>query len=105
MPGLVRMSLDSPEETRPFEDGTGQLQLVNVKEGGVRFTLLGGQQATLIIDPTSGQIRATNFLRRQPGRNLLATDSQRDDHRPVDQHTPISTPGQPGLHRVRLPMP
>ena len=54
MPGLVRMSLDSPEETRPFEDGTGQLQLVNVKEGGVRFTLLGGQQATLIIDPTSG---------------------------------------------------
>jgi hypothetical protein len=62
MPGLVRMSLDSPEETRPFEDGTGQLQLINVKEGGVRFTLLGGQQATLIIDPTSGQIRATNFF-------------------------------------------
>jgi hypothetical protein len=29
MSGLVRMSLDSPEETRPFENGTGQLQLVN----------------------------------------------------------------------------
>jgi hypothetical protein len=29
---------------------------------GVRFTLLGGQQATLIIDPASGQIRATNFF-------------------------------------------
>jgi hypothetical protein len=29
---------------------------------GVRFTLLGGQQATLVIDPASGQIRATNFF-------------------------------------------
>jgi hypothetical protein len=29
---------------------------------GVRFTLLGGHQATLIIDPASGQIRATNFF-------------------------------------------
>ena len=28
---------------------------------GVRFTLLGGHQATLVIDPASGQIRATNF--------------------------------------------
>jgi hypothetical protein len=35
MAGLVRMSLDSPEETRLFEGGTGQLQLVNMKEGGV----------------------------------------------------------------------
>jgi hypothetical protein len=29
---------------------------------GVRLTLLGGEQATLIIDPASGQIRATNFF-------------------------------------------
>ena len=29
---------------------------------GVRFTLLGGEQATLVIDPASGQIRATNFF-------------------------------------------
>ena len=43
MAGLVRMSLDSPEETRPFESGTGQLQLVNMKEGGVgRATFLPG---------------------------------------------------------------
>src|SRR5438874_1172393 len=35
MAGLVRMSLDSPEETRPFEADTGQLELVNMKEGGV----------------------------------------------------------------------
>jgi len=37
------MSLDSPEETRPFEGGTGQVQLVNVDEGGVgRATFLPG---------------------------------------------------------------
>lgn len=35
MAGLIRMSLDSPEETRPLEGGTGQLQLVNMKEGAV----------------------------------------------------------------------
>jgi hypothetical protein len=29
---------------------------------GLRFTLLGGQRATLVIDPASGQIRATNFF-------------------------------------------
>jgi hypothetical protein len=29
---------------------------------GVRFTLLGGEQATLFIDPSTGQIRATNFF-------------------------------------------
>ena len=36
MAGLIRMSLDSPEDTRPFEGRTGQLQLVNMKEGAVR---------------------------------------------------------------------
>ena len=30
MSGLVRKSLDSPEETRPFEGGTGQLEVVNL---------------------------------------------------------------------------
>ena len=31
---MVRRSLDSPDETRPFEAGTGQMNVVNV-EGGV----------------------------------------------------------------------
>jgi hypothetical protein len=34
---------------------------------GVRFTLLGGHQATLVIDPASGQIRATNFFADNQG--------------------------------------
>jgi hypothetical protein len=44
MAGLVRMSLDSPEETRLFEAGTGQLQLVDMKEGGV------GNEPCVVID-------------------------------------------------------
>jgi quercetin dioxygenase-like cupin family protein len=35
MPGLIRKSFDSPEETRPFEGGKGQLQRVNIESGGV----------------------------------------------------------------------
>jgi hypothetical protein len=35
MSGLARMSLESPEETRPFEEGKGQLQLVSMEEEGV----------------------------------------------------------------------
>ena len=35
MSGLVRKSLDKPEETRPFEGGTGKLELVNLEGGTV----------------------------------------------------------------------
>jgi quercetin dioxygenase-like cupin family protein len=52
MAGLVRMSLDSPEETRPFEGGTGQLQLVNMEEGGVgRATFLPGWRWSEHVKP------------------------------------------------------
>jgi quercetin dioxygenase-like cupin family protein len=35
MAGLVRKSLDSPEEVRPFEESKGQLELVNLEGGPV----------------------------------------------------------------------
>jgi hypothetical protein len=35
MPSLVRKSLNTPEETRPFEKGSGQLELVNLEGGAV----------------------------------------------------------------------
>jgi len=35
MAGLVCRSFDSPGETRPFPEGTGQLDLVNVNSGPV----------------------------------------------------------------------
>ncbi|AQA24416.1 hypothetical protein BTZ20_2235 [Rhodococcus sp. MTM3W5.2] len=35
MSGLVRKSFDSPEETRPFEDGKGKIDLVDLDGGSV----------------------------------------------------------------------
>jgi quercetin dioxygenase-like cupin family protein len=35
MTGMIRMSLNAPEETRPFEDGMGKLELVNLEAGPV----------------------------------------------------------------------
>src|ERR1700758_655638 len=52
MGGLVRMSLDSPEETRPFKDGTGKLELVNVAAGAVgRATFEPGWQWSKHVKP------------------------------------------------------
>ena len=53
------MSLDSPEETRPFEAGAGQLQLVDMKEGGVgRATFLPGLEVVTAreADRRDGQL-------------------------------------------------
>ena len=35
MAGMIRKSLDEPEETRPFEEGTGKVELVNIEAGAV----------------------------------------------------------------------
>ena len=52
MAGLIRKSLDSPEETRPFEGGTGQLQLVNMEAGGDgRATFLPGWRWSEHVKP------------------------------------------------------
>ena len=52
MAGMVRMNLGSPEETRPFEGGTGMLELVNVQEGGVgRATFQPGWQWSKHVKP------------------------------------------------------
>ena len=52
MAGLVRMSLDSPEETRPFEDGKGKLEVVNLAQGGVgRATFEPGWQWSKHVKP------------------------------------------------------
>lgn len=52
MSSPIRMSLDSPEETRPFEGGTGQLELVNLDGGGVgRATFLPGWRWSEHVKP------------------------------------------------------
>ena len=35
MAGMIRKSLNEPEETRPFEEGKGRVDLVNVEAGAV----------------------------------------------------------------------
>ena len=43
MASLIRKSLDSPDETRPFDGGKGRLELVNTDGGAVgRATFLPG---------------------------------------------------------------
>lgn len=52
MGDMVRMSLDQPEETRPFKDGTGQLELVNLAGGAVgRATFLPGWKWSEHVKP------------------------------------------------------
>lgn len=49
---LVRKSLNSPDETRPFEGETGQLQLVNIDGGAVgRATFQPGWRWSTHVKP------------------------------------------------------
>jgi quercetin dioxygenase-like cupin family protein len=55
MAGLIRKSLDSPDETRPFEDGKGKLELVNLEGGPVgRATFEPGWQWSKHVQPIAG---------------------------------------------------
>jgi quercetin dioxygenase-like cupin family protein len=52
MTNLIRKSLDSPEEVRPFEGGKGQLELVNLDGGAVgRATFLPGWRWSEHVKP------------------------------------------------------
>jgi quercetin dioxygenase-like cupin family protein len=52
---MVRKSLDSPDETRPFEDGKGKLQLVNTDTGPVgRATFEPGWRWSEHVKPIAG---------------------------------------------------
>jgi quercetin dioxygenase-like cupin family protein len=49
---MIRMSLDAPEEVRPFEDGMGRLELVNLQSGPVgRATFEPGWQWSKHVKP------------------------------------------------------
>jgi quercetin dioxygenase-like cupin family protein len=52
MSGLVRKSFEKPDEVRPFESATGQLELINT-EGGVvgRATFLPGWKWSEHVKP------------------------------------------------------
>ena len=55
MAGFVRKNFDSPEETRPFEEGMGKLDLVNLEGGPVgRATFEPGWRWSKHVKPISG---------------------------------------------------
>ena len=52
MSRLIRKSLNTPDETRPFEGGTGQLEVVNAEGGAVgRATFLPGWKWSEHVKP------------------------------------------------------
>jgi len=55
MAGLIRMSLDAPEEVRPFQGESGQLELVNLDGGPVgRATFKPGWRWSEHVKPIAG---------------------------------------------------
>lgn len=55
MAGLVRRSADAPDETRPFKDGKGKLELVNMGGGPVgRATFEPGWKWSEHVKPMAG---------------------------------------------------
>ena len=60
MSGLIRKSLDTPDETRPFEGGTGQLEVVNSDGGAVgRATFQPGWKWSEHVGPVVGAARCS----------------------------------------------
>ena len=55
MPGLIRKSFDTPDETRQFEEGKGKLQVINTDSGVVgRATFQPGWQWSKHVKPIAG---------------------------------------------------
>ncbi|MCU7823103.1 cupin domain-containing protein [Kitasatospora sp. DSM 101779] len=88
MAGLVRMSLDSPEEVRPFEDGRGQVELVNLEGGAVgRGTFEPGWQWSKHVKPIAGteSCQASHMGYVISGRmKIVMDDGQEDEFGPGD---------------------
>ena len=88
MAGLVRMSFDSPEETRPFEGGMGQVQVVNSEAGTVgRATFLPGwrwsEHVKPIADTDTCEAAHTGYF--VSGRmNVVMDDGEEIEYGPGD---------------------
>jgi len=55
MAGMIRKSLNSPEEVRPFEQGSGKVELVNLEGGAVgRAIFEPGWQWSKHVKPIAG---------------------------------------------------
>jgi quercetin dioxygenase-like cupin family protein len=77
MSALVRKSLDTPEEVRPFEAGSGQLELVNLDTGPVgRATFQPGWRWSEHIKPIAhtDSCQAAHTCYFVAGRMKVVTD-------------------------------
>jgi quercetin dioxygenase-like cupin family protein len=81
MSGLVRKSLDSPEEIRKFEGDSGQLELVNVDAGPVgRATFNPGWKWSEHVKPIAGttSCQAAHTCYFVSGRMRVAMDGSEE---------------------------
>ncbi|MFD7988833.1 cupin domain-containing protein [Kitasatospora indigofera] len=88
MSGLIRMSLDSPEEVRPFEGGMGHVALVNLEAGAVgRGVFEPGWRWTKHIKPLAGTdtCQASHMGYVVSGRmKIVMDDGEEDEFGPGD---------------------
>lgn len=88
MAEMIRMSLDAPEETRPFADNMGKLELVNVKEGPVgRATFQPGWRWSEHVKPIAQteSCEASHLGYFVSGRmNVVMDDGQEKEFGPGD---------------------
>jgi quercetin dioxygenase-like cupin family protein len=81
MAAMIRKSLDAPEETRPFKDGMGQLELVNLETGPVgRATFQPGWQWSKHVKPIAktDSCQATHLGYYISGRMKVVMDDGED---------------------------
>jgi quercetin dioxygenase-like cupin family protein len=77
MAGVTHKSFDSPDETRPFEGGTGQVEVINTDTGVVgRATFMPGWRWSNHVKPIAGtescQAAHTGYM--VSGRMVVAMD-------------------------------
>ncbi len=88
MPRPTRKSLNTPDEDRPFEDGTGHLELIDVDDGWVaRATYEPGWQWSKHVKPIAGteSCQATHRGYFVSGRlHVEMTDGQSMEYGPGD---------------------
>lgn len=88
MAGMIRMSFDSPEEVRPFQDGKGQLELLNLEGGPVgRATFQPGWKWSEHIKPIAGtdSCQAAHLGYVISGRmKIVMDDGQQEEFGPGD---------------------
>ncbi len=88
MAGMQKMSLNEPEEVRPFKDGSGRLELVNLEGGPVgRATFEPGWRWSTHVKPIAGtdSCQAPHLGYYVSGRmRVVMDDGQEEEFGPGD---------------------